>query len=192
VPEWSTRASKTPGAASTASAPPGWVEISPSAADPSERLPGQRLGDEAAHRPADDDGPLDPQRVEQRDHVRGHPGHPADRFSVGEGRAPEPDVVRGEHPEVRREPAEEGRIPVGPGRRVAVQQQERLAVADGAPGDRPPGPDLDEPLPRAPAGDLGQGSTSTVTVTGPSLISATPMQAPKTPFFAPVRSQKRS
>ena len=33
---------------------------------------------------------------------------------------------------------------------------------------------------------------STISVTGPSLISATPMQAPKTPFLAPRRSQKRS
>jgi hypothetical protein len=36
------------------------------------------------------------------------------------------------------------------------------------------------------------GGISTIRVTGPSLISATPMQAPKTPFFAPSRSQKRS
>jgi hypothetical protein len=34
--------------------------------------------------------------------------------------------------------------------------------------------------------------TSTIIVTGPSLTRATPMQAPKTPFFAPSRSQKRS
>ena len=33
---------------------------------------------------------------------------------------------------------------------------------------------------------------STITVTGPSLIKATPMQAPNTPFFAPRRSQTRS
>lgn len=49
----------------------------------------------------------------------------------------------------------------------------------------------------ATAGDAGQlpafaGSISSISVTGPSLISATPMQAPKTPFFAPSRSQKRS
>ena len=34
--------------------------------------------------------------------------------------------------------------------------------------------------------------TSSITVTGPSLTSATPMQAPKTPFFARTCSQKRS
>src|ERR1044072_2814067 len=34
--------------------------------------------------------------------------------------------------------------------------------------------------------------TSSITVTGPSLISATPMQAPKTPFLAPVAAQNRS
>ena len=49
----------------------------------------------------------------------------------------------------------------------------------------------------ATAVDAGQlpafgGSISSISVTGPSLISATPMQAPKTPFSAPSRSQKRS
>ena len=34
--------------------------------------------------------------------------------------------------------------------------------------------------------------TSSISVTGPSLTRATPMQAPKTPFLAPRRSQKRS
>jgi hypothetical protein len=35
-------------------------------------------------------------------------------------------------------------------------------------------------------------AASSISVTGPSLISATPMQAPNMPFLAPVRSQKRS
>jgi hypothetical protein len=85
------------------------------------------------------------------------------------------------------EQPEEGGVPVGPRPRVAVQQEERRPVADRPPGDPSSRPDLGDP-------DVGaaQGSTSTITVTGPSLISATPMQAPKTPFFAPVRSQKRS
>ena len=57
---------------------------------------------------------------------------------------------------------------------------QRLAAAARP---RPPGLQADG----SPA-----GGTSTISVTGPSLISATPMQAPKTPFFAPSRSQKRS
>jgi hypothetical protein len=49
-------------------------------------------------------------------------------------------------------------------------------------------------FPRLGRSNLGYpaGGTSTISVTGPSLTSATPMQAPKTPFFAPSRSQKRS
>jgi hypothetical protein len=88
---------------------------------------------------------------------------------------------------MRRQQAEEAGIPVAAGRRVAVQEEERRAVADPGPGDRPARADFDGTLPRG-----AQGSTSTITVTGPSLISATPMQAPNTPFLAPVRSQKRS
>ena len=115
------------------------------------------------------------------------PSAPPTTSAVGELGAPEPGVVGADHPVAGGEQAEEARVPVGAGGRVAVDQQERRPVADRGPGDRPSRPHLDHAL-LGPA----HGSTSTVTVTGPSLISATPMQAPKTPFFAPVRSQKRS
>ena len=114
--------------------------------------------------------------------------------AVAELGAADAAVVGADHLEGLGQRREEGRVPVLAGRGVAVDQQQRRPLAQLRQASRRPSTSISPTGPALIGANLlrAGGSTSSISVTGPSLTRATPMQAPKTPFFAPSRSQKRS
>ena len=122
VPPWSTSRAQTSGAAATASGPPGSVAISarrrpgPARARPAA---GRRSRPSTSRRPAARSIPSSSSSASRSAAIR----------SIVSSRRPssraaEPAVVGADQPAGAAELGEEGRVPVGAGRRVAVDQQQ--------------------------------------------------------------------